>query len=137
MCGCETQSLTLREEHRLRVLESRVLRGLFGLKGDKVIGSRRKLHSKELHNLYFFPRIIRMSKSRGMRWAGHVARLGVRINAYRILRNPEGRPRHTWVDNIKIDLKEVGWDGMDWIHLAQDRDQWRALVKTVMNLWVS
>jgi hypothetical protein len=84
-----------------------------------------------------------MIKSRRMRWAGHIARMGERRNAYRILvgkpegRSPLGRPRRMWVNNIKMDLREIGWDGIDWIDLAQDRDQWRALVKTVMNLWVS
>jgi hypothetical protein len=83
-----------------------------------------------------------MMKSRRMRWAGHVARMGVNMNAYRILvGKPEGKrplviPRCRWVDNIKIDLRERGWHGMDWINLAQDRDQWRALVNTVMNLRV-
>jgi hypothetical protein len=83
-----------------------------------------------------------MIKSRRMRWAGHVARTGEKRNAYRILvGKPEGkrqlgRPRRRWVDNIKMDLREVGWDGMDWIDLAQDRDRWRALVNAVMNLRV-
>jgi hypothetical protein len=84
-----------------------------------------------------------MIKSRRMRWAEHVARMGANRNAYRILagkpesKRPMGRPRRRWVDNIKMDLTEIGWDGMDWIDLAQDRDQWRALVNTVMNLRVS
>jgi hypothetical protein len=83
-----------------------------------------------------------MIKSRRMRWAGHVARLGETRNAYRILvgkpegKRPLGRPRHGWVDNMKIDLRKIGWDGVDWIDLAQNRDQWRALVNTVMNLRV-
>jgi hypothetical protein len=102
----------------------------------------RKLHNEELHNLYSLPKIIRMIKSRRMRWAGHVARMGKKRNAYRILvRKPEGkrpleRPRRKWVYNIKIDLREIEWDGMDWIDLAQDRDQWRAVVNMVMNLRV-
>jgi hypothetical protein len=76
------------------------------------------------------------------RWAGHVARIGEKRNAYRIMvgnpagKGPLGRPRRRWVDNIKIDLREMGWNGMDWIDLAQDRDQWRALVNAVMNLRV-
>jgi hypothetical protein len=84
-----------------------------------------------------------MIKSRRMRWAGHVARMGETRNAYRILvgkpegKRPLGRPRRRWVENIKMDLREIGWDGVDWIELAQDRDQLRALVKTVMNLQVS
>jgi hypothetical protein len=98
----------------------------------------RKLHNEELHNLYSSPNIIRMIKSRRMRWAGHVARLGETGNAYRVLvGKPEGkRPLGRWVDNIKMDLREIGWDGMDWIELAQDMDHWRALVNTVMNLRV-
>jgi hypothetical protein len=81
-----------------------------------------------------------MIKSRRMRWAGHVARMGEKRNAYRILvgnpegKRPQGRPRRRWVDNIKMDLREIGWDGMEWIDLAQYRDQWRALVNAVMNL---
>jgi hypothetical protein len=84
-----------------------------------------------------------MIKSRRMRWAGHVARMGEKRNAYRILvGKPEGkrplvRPRRRWVENIKMDLREAGWDGMNWIDLAQDRDQWRALVNKVMNLLVT
>jgi hypothetical protein len=83
-----------------------------------------------------------MIKSRRMRWAGHVARIGEKKNEYRILvgklegKRPLGRPRRRWVNNIKMDLRGTGWDGMDWIDLAQDRDQWRALVNTVMNLRV-
>jgi hypothetical protein len=75
-----------------------------------------------------------------MRWAGQVARIGEKRNAYRILKGkpegktPLGRPTRRWVDNIKIDLREIEWDGMDWIDVAQDRDQWRALVNTVLNL---
>jgi hypothetical protein len=98
--------------------------------------------NKELHNTYSSPNIIRMIKSRKMRWEGHVAGMRVKRNAYRILLGkPEGKrplriPRCTWVDNIKINLTEKGWGGMDWIDLAHDRDQWRVLVNTVMNLRV-
>jgi hypothetical protein len=83
-----------------------------------------------------------MIKSRRMRWARHVARMGETRNAYRILvgkpegKRPLGRPRRRWVDNIKMDLIEIAWDGVDWIELAQDRDHWRAVVNTVMNLRV-
>jgi hypothetical protein len=128
---------TLREEHRLRVL-----RRIFGLKRDEVTGGWRKLHNEEPHNLYTSPSIIRMIKSRRMRWAGHVARMGENRNAYSILvgkpegKGPLGRPRRRWVYNIKMDLKEIGWDGMDWIDLAWDRNLWRALVNTVMNIQV-
>jgi hypothetical protein len=137
-----TWSLTLREKHRLRLFENRVLRKIFGPKRNEVTGGWRKLYNEELHNLYPFPSIIRMIKSRRMRWATHVARMGAHRNAYRILvgkpegKRPLGRQKHRWVDNIKINLREIVWDGMDWIDLAQDRDQWRALVNTVMNLRV-
>jgi hypothetical protein len=95
-----------------------------------------------IHRLYSSPSIIRMIKSRKMRWAGHVARMGAKRNWYRILvgkpegKRPLGRPRRRWVDNIKMDLREIGWYDMDWIDLAQDMDQWRALVNTIMNLRV-
>jgi hypothetical protein len=87
----------------------------------------RKLH-EGLYNLYSLPNIIRMIKSRRVRWAGHVARMGAMRNAHRILvgkqegKRPLGRPRHRWVDSIKIDLRETEWDGMDWVDQAQDRD---------------
>jgi hypothetical protein len=103
------------------------------------MGDWRKLHNEELHNLYSSPNRIRMIKSRRMRWAGH---MGEPRNAYRILvGKPEGkrqlgRLRRRYVDNIKIDLREIGWDGADWNDLPQDRDQWRALLNTVMNLRV-
>jgi transcription termination factor 2 len=96
----------------------------------------------ELHKLYSSPNIITMLKSRRMRWTGHIARMEKNRNAYSILvgkqegKRPLGRPRCGWVDNIKMDLREIGWDVMDWIDLAQDRDQWRALVNTVMNIRV-
>jgi hypothetical protein len=95
-----------------------------------------------LHNLYSFPSIITIIKSKWMRWAGHVARMGPKRNAYRILvgksegNRPLGRPRRRCVDNIKMDLRELGWDGVDWIDMAQDSDQWRALMNTVLNLRV-
>jgi hypothetical protein len=100
------------------------------------------MHNEELHNLYSLRRIIRMIKSRRMRWAGHVAYMGAKRNACRILlgnpegKRPLGRPRHMWEDNIKMDLREIGWGGMNRIGLARDRDQWRVLVSTVMNLCV-
>jgi hypothetical protein len=83
--GCETWSLTLREEHRLRVFENRVLRRIFGPKRDEVTGVWRKLHNEELHRFYSSPSVIRMIKSRRMRWAGYVVRVGEKRNAYKIL----------------------------------------------------
>jgi hypothetical protein len=122
------------------VFENRVLRGIFGPKRDEVIRGWRKLHNEELNNLYCSPSIIRIIKSRRMRWTWHVARTGEKRNGYRILvgkpegKRPLGRPRRRWEDNIRMNLREIGWGGMDWIDLSQDRDQWRALVNTVMNL---
>jgi hypothetical protein len=140
--GCETWSLTLREEHRLRVFEDRVLRSIFGPKRDEVIGEWRKLHNEELCDLYSSPSIIRIIKSRRMRWVEHVARMGEKRNAYRLLvgkpegKRPVGRPRHRWVDNITMDLGEVGWSDVDWIGLSKDRNRWRARVNSVLNLRV-
>jgi hypothetical protein len=107
-----------------------------------VTGEWRKLHKEELCNFYSSPSIIRIIKSRRMRWAGRVARMGEKKNAYRLLvGKPVGkrlleRPRRRWVDNIRMDLGEVGWGGVDWIGLAQDRNRWRALVNSVLNLRV-
>ncbi|KAJ4427128.1 hypothetical protein ANN_24744 [Periplaneta americana] len=140
--GCETWTLTLREEQRFRVFENKVLRKIFGAKRDEVTGEWKKLHNTELHALYTSPDIIRTIKSRRLRWAGHVARMGESRNAYSVLvgrpegKRPLGRPRRRWEDNIKMDLREVGYDGRDWINLAQDRDQWRAYVRAAMNLRV-
>jgi hypothetical protein len=142
LCGCETWSLTVREEHELRVYENRVLRRIFGPKRDGVTGGWRKLYNQELHYLYSSPSIIRIIKSRRMRWAGHVARMGEKRNVYRLLvGKPEGkrplrRPRRRWIGNIKMDLLEIGLSVVDWIGLAQDRYRCRALVKAVMNLRV-
>jgi len=113
----------LREERRLRVFENRVLRGIFGPKRDEVTGEWRKLHNEELNDLYS-PNIVRVIKTRRMRWAGHVARMGEKRDVYRVLvgkpegKRPLGRPRRRWDDNIKMDLQEVGCGGMDWIELA-------------------
>jgi hypothetical protein len=140
--GCETWSLTLREEHSLSVFENRVLRRIFGPKRDEVKGEWRKLHNEELHNLYSSPDIIRQAKSRRMRWAGHVARMGEERKVYKVLvgkpeeKRPLGRPRRRWEDGIRMDLREIVLRGVDWIRLAQDRDRWRAVVSAVMNLRV-
>jgi hypothetical protein len=119
-----------------------VLKRIFGPKGDEVTGEWRELHHEELNYLYCSPNIVRVIKSRRMRWAGHVARMGESRRAYRVLvgkaegKRPLGRLRPKWEDNIKMNLQEVGCWGMDWIELAQDRDRWRALVNAVMNIRV-
>jgi len=106
--GCETWSLILKVERRLRVFENRVLKRIFGPRRDEVIGEWRKLHNEELNDLYFSPNIVRVIKSRRMRWAGHVARLGRGV--YRVLvgkpdgKRARGRPWHRWEDNIKMDI---------------------------------
>ena len=140
--GCETWSLTLRDERRLRVFENRVLRRVFGPKRDVVTGEWRKLHNEELSDLYSLPNIVRVVKWRRMRWAGHMVRMGEGRGVHRFLigkpegKRPLGRPRRRWEDNIKMDLQEVGGSCGDWRELAQDRDRWRALVGTVRNLRV-
>jgi hypothetical protein len=115
---------------------------IFGPKMDEVTEGWRRLHNKDLHGLYCSPSIIRVIKARRMRWVVHVACMGeVRI-AYNILveksegRRPLGRPSCRWEGNMKMDLGEIGFGDVDWIHLAQDRDRWRALVNTVMSLRV-
>jgi hypothetical protein len=121
------------------VFENRVLRRMFGPKRDGVTGWWRKLHNAELHNLYSSPSRIRIIKSRRMRWAGHVAQMGEKRNVYRLLvgktegKRPLGRPRRRWIDNIKMDLLEIGLSVVNWIGLAQDRYRGRALVNSVMN----
>jgi hypothetical protein len=137
MYGCETWFLTLREQHRLRVFGNRVLTRTFGLKRDEV-GEWRKLHNEELHDFYSSPSIIRIIKPRRMRWAGHVARMGEKRKAYRLLvgKRPLGRPRRRWVDKVRIVLGEVGRGDVDWIGLAKDRNRWRALVNSVLKLRV-
>jgi hypothetical protein len=128
-------------EYRLRVFENRVLRSIFGPK-RKEDESWRKLHDDELHSLYSSPSIVRVVKSRRMRWAGHVARIGEGTSIYRVLvlkpegKRPLGRPRCSWEDNIKMDLRETGIEGAKWIRLAQDRVRWRDFLSTVMNLQV-
>jgi hypothetical protein len=107
-----------------------------------VTGEWKKLHNEELHDLYSSPNIIRIMKSRRMRWEGHVARMGEKLNVYKLLvaklegKRPPGRPRCRSVNNIRMDLIEVGWGDVDWIGLAQDRGRWRALVNSVLNLRV-
>jgi hypothetical protein len=115
------------------LFENRVLKRICGGRLDN-------LHNEELHNLYTSPNVIKMIISRRMRGVGHVALMGEMRNGYKILvggpegRKPLGRPRHSWENTIRMDLRETGWKGVDWIHLAQDRDRWWAIVNTVMNL---
>jgi hypothetical protein len=127
----------------LKVFENRLLRGIFGPKREEVTGEWRKLHNEELNDLYCSPNIVRGIKSRRMRWAEHIGRMGERRDVYRVLvgkpvgKRPLGRSRHRWEDNIKMDLQEVRYGGMDLIELSQDRDRWRALVNAVMNFRIS
>jgi hypothetical protein len=140
--GCETWSLTLRDERMLKVFENRVLRRVFGPKWDEVTAEWRKLHNEELNDLYSLPNMVRVVKGIIMRWAGHVARMGEGRGVHRILvGKPEGRrslerTRRRWEDNIKRDLQEVGGGCGDWMERAQDMYSWRALVSTVMNFRV-
>jgi hypothetical protein len=142
MYGCEAWSLTLRDERRLSVFESRVLRRIFGPKRDEVTEEWRKVFNEELNGLYSLPNIVRARKSRRLRWAGHVASMGEGRCVYRVLvgkpegKRPLGRPRRRWEDNIRMDLQEVGCGCEYWIGLVQDRDRWRALVSAVRNLRV-
>jgi len=127
---------------RLRVFENRVLRRVFGPKRYEVTEEWRKLHNEELSDLYSLPNIVGVVKSKRMRWGGHVARTWQGRGVYRVLvgepkgKRPLGRSRRRWDINNKMDLQEVGGGCGDWMELAQDRDRWRALVSTVMNLRV-
>jgi hypothetical protein len=124
------------------LFENRVLRRVFGPKRDKVTGEWRKLHNEELNDLYSLPNNVRVVKSRRMRWAKHVARMGEDRGVHRVLvgkpeeKRPLGRPRCRCGDNIEMDFQEVAGGRGDWMELAQDRDRWRALVGTVRNLRV-
>jgi hypothetical protein len=116
-----------------------VLRRIFG--PNEIVGNLRKLHCEEFHNLRLSQNVIRMITVRRMLWAVHEARIGEKMNAYRVLvgkperKRPLGKPRHRW-EGIKMDVREIWWGGVDWIRLSQDRDQWMALVNTVMNFRV-
>jgi len=141
--GCETWSLTLLEERRLRVFENRMLRRTFVSKRNEVTGEWRKPHNEEIIDLCSSPSIFRVIKSRRMRWAGYLGRKEKRRGVYRVLvgklegKRSLGRPSRGWEDNSKMDLQEVGCGSVDWIELAQDRDRWRVLVNALMNLRVS
>jgi hypothetical protein len=124
------------------VFENRVLRRIFVPKRDEVTGEWRKFHNEELHNLYSSPDIIRQVKPRRMRWVGHVERMGEERKVYKVLvgktegKRPFGRPRRRWEDGVRMDLREIGLGGVDWIRLAQDRVRWRAVVSLMVNLRV-
>jgi len=123
----------LREERKLKVFKNMVLRRIFGPRRDDLTGEWRRLHNEELNDLYSSPNIVRVIKSRRMRWAGRVVRMGEERGMYRVLMGkpegkiPLGRPRRRWVDNIRMDLQGMGCGYMDWNGLAQDRDSWRTL----------
>jgi len=120
--GCETWSLTLREEKKLRVFENKVLRRIFGPRRDEVTGDRRRLHNEEVNDLYSSPNIVRVINRRRMRWAGHVACMGEERGVYRVLvgkpwgKRPLGGPRRRWMDNIRISRRwDVDiWTGLGW-----------------------
>jgi hypothetical protein len=132
----------LREKRRLRVFENRVLRRIFGPRRDEVTREWRKLHNEELNDLYSLPNIVRVVKSRRMRWAGHVARMVEERGVNRVLvgkpegKRPLGRPRRRWEDKIKMDVQAVGGGRGDWKELAQERDGWRTLASMIKNLRV-
>jgi hypothetical protein len=140
--GYETWSLTLREQCRLKVFENRVLRRVFGPKRNEVTREWRRLHNEELNDLYPLPNILRVVKSRRMRWAGHVARMGEERGVHRVLvgkpeeKRPLGILGRRWENNIMTDLQEVGGGHGDWMELAQDRDSLQALVSTVRDFRV-
>jgi len=123
------------------MFDNMVLR-IFGPMRDEVAGEWRRMHNEELNYLYSSPNIVRVINSRRMRWAGHVARMGDERGVYRVLvgmpegKTPLGRPRRRWVNNIRMDLQEVGCGYMDWIGWAQERDRWQTLVSAVTNLQV-
>ena len=140
--GCETWSLTLREERRLRMFENRMLGRIFGPKREEVTDDWRKLHEEELNDQLCSPDIVREIKTRRMRWTGLVSLMGERRGVYKVLvvkpevKRPLGRPRRRWEDNINMVLQEVGCGFMDCLELVQDRDRWRVLVNVVMYLRV-
>ena len=131
----------MRDEHRLRVFENRILRRIFGPKRDEN-GEWRRLHNEELHSLYRSPNIVKMIKCKILKWTGHVARMEECRSVFKILigkstgKRPLGRPRRRWEDNIRMDLEEIGINAGNWVDSAQDRDYFRALVNAALNLQV-
>ena len=138
--GCEARFLALREERRLRVFENGILRRIFGNKRD-ANGEWRKLHNEELYSLYRSPNIVRVIKSRRLRWASHVAGMKEGRSVFIMLtgaptgKRPLGRSRRRWKDNIRMVLKDI--NTRNWVDSAQDRDYWRALVYATLNLLVT
>ena len=134
--GCETWSFILREECRIRVFENRILRRIFGPKRDDN-GEWRRVHS-----FYRSPNIVRVIKTRRLRWAGHIARMVEGRSALKILagkptgKRPSGSPRRRWEDNIRMDLEKIGVNAGIWVDSAQDMDYWRVLVNAALNLRV-
>jgi hypothetical protein len=130
-------------KHRLKVVENRVLRRIFGRKWEEMAEDWRRLNSEELCKFYASPNIVQVIKLRRMRWTEHVGHMGEMRSACsnfdgeREGKRPLGRHRLRWENNIRMDFMEREWGGVDWIHLAQDRDKWRALVNTVMNFGFS
>ena len=140
--GCEGWLLTLWEERKLKVFENMMLRRIFGPRRHEAMGEWRRLHNEELNDLYPSPNIVRVIKSRRMRWAGNVTHMAEERGVYRFLvgkpegKRPPGIPRRRWVNNIRMDLQVVGCGYMDWIGRVQGRERWRTLVSAVMNLRV-
>ena len=140
LCGCETGSLILREECRLREFENRILRRIWS-KRDKN-GEWRSLYNEELQSLYRSPIIVRVIKSKRLRWAMHVTRMEESWSAFKLLtdkptgKRPLWRPRRRWEDNIRMDLEEIGINAGNCVDSAQDRNYWRALVNAALNLRV-
>ena len=137
----ETSYLILREECRLKVFENRILWRIFGSQRNENRDWRR-LHNDELYNLYRSPNIVRVIKSRRLRWTGHVARIEEGRSAFKMLigkpigKRLLGRPKRRWEDNIRMNLKEIGISTRNWVDSAQDRDYWRALANAALNIRV-
>jgi hypothetical protein len=119
-----------------------VLRRIIAPKTEEGAVGWRRLHNEDLYNVFASPNIILVIKSRRMKWKEHVTHMEEIINSYKILvgkserKRPLGRPRRRWEDDIRMDLREVRWEGVDWMYLVEDRDQWRSVVNTVVNLRV-